>query len=203
MKLAKCSNGHFYDADLNTTCPHCNGGHEQNDVTVALDQRPGETDKTVPLSPEPQTVSPVATPEPAWDDGVTKAYFEEKIKADVAPVVGWLVCIEGKHIGEDFRLKAGRNFVGRSSQMDVAITKDNSVSRDRHAIVVYDPKGNAFIVQPGEARELCYLNDQPVYSAQTLRMGDKLNLGETTLMFIPCCSSTFTWEDTNDKGDNE
>ncbi len=199
MKLAKCSNGHFYDADLNVTCPHCEGGNGQNDVTVALDQRPGETDKTVPLIPE----QPEVKVEPAWDDGVTQAYFEKKIKTDVAPVAGWLVCIEGKHIGEDFRLKAGRNFVGRSSQMDVAITKDNSVSRDRHAIVVYDPKGNNFIVQPGEARELCYVNDQPVYAAQDLHSGDKLLLGDTTLMFIPCCSENFTWESAKDKEDEE
>ncbi len=199
MKLAKCSNGHFYDADLNVTCPHCDGGGEQNDVTVALDQRPEETDKTVPVDPMYQQNATI----PVVEDGATVAYFEGKIKTDVSPVAGWLVCIEGAHLGEDFRLKAGRNFVGRSSQMDVAITKDNSVSRDRHAIVVYDPKGNNFIVQPGEARELCYLNGQPVYTAQDLRSGDKLLLGDTTLMFIPCCSETFTWEDTKAKEDKE
>lgn len=201
MKLAKCSNGHFYDADLSVTCPHCSGGSEQNDVTVALDQQPGEKDVTIPLTVAIGSEAEITAT--AWDDDVTRAYFEDKVSSDVSPVTGWLVCIDGKHLGEDFRLKAGRNFVGRSSSMDVAITKDNSVSRDRHAIVVYEPKSNNFIVQPGEARELCYLNEQPVYTAQDLKCGDKLTLGNTTLMFIPCCSEKFTWENTKAKEDNE
>ena len=28
MKLTKCPNGHFYDADKHSECPYCNGGRE-------------------------------------------------------------------------------------------------------------------------------------------------------------------------------
>lgn len=28
MKLTKCPNGHFYDADKHPECPYCNGGLE-------------------------------------------------------------------------------------------------------------------------------------------------------------------------------
>ena len=62
------------------------------------------------------------------------------------PCVGWLVALGGEHIGTDFRLKAGKNFIGRDMQMDVALTEDKSVSRDRHAIVVYEPKAHLYLV---------------------------------------------------------
>ena len=59
-----------------------------------------------------------------------------------APVVGWLVCTDGVNKGTDYRLHQGRNFVGRSPEMDVCILGDNTVSRSSHAIVVYDPRSN-------------------------------------------------------------
>lgn len=37
MKLTKCPNGHFYDADKNPECPYCNGGLEAGSAIA----RPG------------------------------------------------------------------------------------------------------------------------------------------------------------------
>lgn len=79
-----------------------------------------------------------------------------------APVVGWLVCTEGVNKGTDYRLHQGRNFVGRSSEMDVCILGDNTVSRSSHAIVVYDPRSNVYLAQPGSSKELFYVNDKLV-----------------------------------------
>ena len=110
------------------------------------------------------------------------------------PVVGWLVCIEGNHFGEDFKLKTGKNFIGRSSAMDVVLSGDASVSRDRHAIVVYEPKSNIFLVQPGDSKELFYVNDEVVLSAQKIKGYDVLSVGDSKLLFIPCCSDRFNWD---------
>ena len=110
-----------------------------------------------------------------------------------APVVGWLVCVEGINKGTDYRLHQGRNFIGRAVEMDVCIENDNTVSRSSHAIVVYDPRSNVYLAQPGDAKELFYLNDQLVLNAVQLKAGDKLSIGNTKLMFVPLCGDHFHW----------
>ena len=180
MNLTRCENGHFYDADRFDTCPHCN---QTGISTVGVDSD-GEKEYTLPLD-EGGTVLG------SDEAGVTIGYFED---VQTEPVVGWLVAIEGVHFGEDFKLTAGRNFIGRDSSMNVALAKDNSVSRSKHAVVLYEPKSNMFIVQAGEAKELCYLNDKVVLAATELTAYDVLTLGKTKLLFIPCCSDKFNWD---------
>ena len=208
MNLTRCSNGHFYDADASASCPHCAHGNDQNE-TVALVRNVGEDSVTTPLtsSPAPKTEqqapqnladaigkaqNQAVSSSSAEDDSKTISYNQVKLGSE--PVVGWLVCIEGEHLGEDFRLKTGKNFIGRASNMDAALVKDKSVSRDKHAIVLYEPKAHIFLVQPGEARELSYLNDQVVLAAQELKRNDVITVGESKLMFFPCCDSVFNWD---------
>lgn len=50
MKLTKCPNGHFYDADKHPECPYCNGGLEAGNAIA----RPGaaaEVDLAAPKGP--------------------------------------------------------------------------------------------------------------------------------------------------------
>lgn len=112
----------------------------------------------------------------------------------VEPVVGWLVCIRGAYRGESFRLKSGRNFIGRAANMDIVLGADQSVSRLRHAAVVYDPRSRAFIVAAGDARELCYLNGEVVITSNIMKAYDVLSLGNTDLMLMPLCGEHFTWD---------
>lgn len=128
-----------------------------------------------------------------WNLGETKEEDTVKVECDVEPVVGWLICVKGNNLGRDYRLTAGRNFVGRSQEMDVCIKGDNTVSRNAHAIVVYDPKSNSFLAQPGDAKELFYINGELVLMATKLSAFDKISLGETELMFIPLCGEEFNW----------
>lgn len=109
------------------------------------------------------------------------------------PCVGWLVALGGAHVGTDFRLKVGRNFIGRSAQMDVALTEDKSVSRERHAIVVYDPKSNTYLVQPGESSSLAYHNNTLLLTPQQLKAYDTITVGDVNLLFMPLCGEQFNW----------
>ena len=207
MNLTRCSQGHFYDADTNATCPHCQGG-AGNDSTMILNRKVEDDSKTMPLtaaiktsaeSGQSKTVSKTAgtTVTPVQDDNEkTISFVKEKIGRE--PVVGWLVCVEGPHKGADFRLKTGKNFICRATNMDAALTDDKSVSRDKHAIVLYEPKKHTFLVQPGEARELCYLNDDVVLSAQALKRNDVISVGDSKLMFFPCCDNVFNWDMTEE-----
>ncbi len=218
MNLVRCNNGHFYDSESFGACPHCGpGASNSSNLTMPL-QTGGSEDVTVAMSTPPAAptvaAEPVAAPTatapvsslqdavnaaasaapvaPVMDDNKTVGFFSSVMGKE--PVVGWLVCTKGPHFGEDFRLKSGRNFVGRGGDMDVAITKDNTVSRERHAIVVYEPRGNLFLMQPGDSKELCYLNEQVVLSPQTLSRHDKILVGQSELMFIPCCTEDFNWD---------
>lgn len=111
------------------------------------------------------------------------------------PCVGWLIAIGGNHVGTDFRLKVGKNFIGRNPNMDVALTEDKSVSRDRHAIVVYEPKEHLYLVQPGESSSLVYKNNKVVLGPETLEAYDVVTVGDVNLLFMPLCGARFSWSD--------
>lgn len=217
MNLKRCNNGHFYDADKFTSCPHCNPTVSASEVTVAMNQEEmdsdvraaanafsGEDSKTVSLqdavsaaveqSAAPVQSVPVQAAPVQMDDVKTVSYFTNSIGAE--PVVGWLVCIEGDHYGESFPLKSGRNFIGRNTNMDVALVGDMSVSRERHAIVIYEPKAKCFIAQAGDARELFYLNDNVVLNNEAMKNYDVLSVGNEKLLFVGLCGPQFSWEDT-------
>jgi len=115
------------------------------------------------------------------------------VSAPAQPVVGWLVCVEGMDRGRDYRLIAGHNFIGRGRDMNVSIEGDLAISRSKHAILTYDPQANSFFVQPGESHELCYLNNKVVLDHVLLKQGDMLSLGNTKLLFVPCCTDAFNW----------
>lgn len=127
------------------------------------------------------------------DDNRTVSYYARTI--GIEPVVGWLVAVEGEYFGEAFKLKSGRNFIGRSPEMDVQLSLDLSVSRRKHAVIIYEPKSKVFIAQPGDSRELFYLNEEVVLNNVTLKAYDVLTIGESKLLFIPLCNDKFNWDD--------
>ena len=224
MKLSTCPKGHFYDADKYASCPYCVPQDEAEAVTEALNvtmedfstgapstgsssagavQQPVsvQTSAAVPTSEKRRTAfvntAVSGWEEPEEDENCTVGYYAQVI--GVEPVVGWMVCIKGAYRGESFKLKSGRNFIGRAANMDIVLGADQSVSRLRHAAVVYDPKSRAFIVAAGDARELCYLNGEVVVTSQKLKAYDVLTLGNTELMLIPLCGEKFSWDDASEK----
>ncbi len=202
MNTVRCNNGHFYDADRYGACPHCSpqGAAPQADKTVALtnafEDKPTAKLTIAPSVPSSlqeavQNASKEHVSVSQDDTAHTVAFYEKKMGKD--PVVGWLVCIKGPVLGQDFRLKSGRNFIGRSREMDVSIEGDNTVSRDRHAIIIYEPKNHLYLIQNGDSKELCYLNGEVVLVPQTIKINDVLTIGNTELMFFPCCDKEFNW----------
>jgi serine/threonine protein kinase len=184
MNLIRCKNGHFYDESRFDTCPHCTSGSVRRDsITMPVMNTGGAPAQAAPIG---------------GNDQKTFSFYSKAM--GIEPVVGWLVCVTSAHFGEDFRLKSGRNFIGRGAYMDVVISNDNAVSCEKHAIVVFEPKGRMFLVMPGESKELCYLNNEVVLTPKELNPGDRLTVGETSLMFIPCCGPEFTWDDAIKEG---
>ena len=173
------------------------------------------TQAAAPVAPTPGASAPLQASAPQavqrtvadsmadTEDNCTIGYYSRVI--GVEPVVGWLVCTEGEYKGESFKLKSGRNFIGRAANMDVVLSADHSISRFKHAAVIYEPRSRQFIVTAGESRELCYLNGDVVLSNMKMEAYDVLNLGNTSLMLVPCCGKRFSWENGLEKEpeDNE
>lgn len=173
------------------------------------------TQAVAPVAPTPGASAPLQASAPQavqrtvadsmadTEDNCTIGYYSRVI--GVEPVVGWLVCTEGEYKGESFKLKSGRNFIGRAANMDVVLSADHSISRFKHAAVIYEPRSRQFIVTAGESRELCYLNGDVVLSNMKMEAYDVLNLGNTSLMLVPCCGKRFSWENGLEKEpeDNE
>ena len=208
MNLTRCNQGHFYDADKYSACPHCEGASGPQQKTVASDSVLPNKQDTVPptatVNNAPQRKSaPAPAPAPSSlksevDDVQKTVGIFNVEKGERQPVAGWLVCVEGPHFGQDFRIEMGRNFVGRAQTMDIVLDKDQSISREKHAIIVYEPKGNMFIIQSGDSKELFYLNDRVVLSPTEMKPYDNLKIGSSILLFVPFCSDSFNWNDLKD-----
>jgi len=107
------------------------------------------------------------------------------------PVVGWLVCVEGGEKGRDYRLHAGRNFIGRGLKSDVALPDDEQISREDHCSIVFEPKGNAFAIVRGGGEML--VNGSSIATSQKLNGGEKIVIGASTFVFTPFCKEDMTW----------
>ena len=185
MNLKRCDSGHLYDPNKHSLCPFC--GVPNLNI--------GET-RGKGRMPEQQEIAGTRAKNHAeWmkgDEGKTVGLLRKKIGID--PVVGWLVCVKGPDRGRDYRIRSERNFIGRSEKMDICIAGDNSISRDRHAVVTYNPNKNSFKLSPGETNGMVCVNGEDVESLTDLKPYDRIRLGETELLFIPFCGENYQWE---------
>ncbi|WP_254695677.1 FHA domain-containing protein [Leisingera sp. NJS204] len=119
---------------------------------------------------------------------------------DIAPgytrfPVGWLAIVQGPGRGAAFTLFSGVTVIGRGADQTVRLDfGDNSISRDNHAAIAYDPEQKAFYIGHGGKANLVRRNNRPVLSTETLAAGDVIRIGETTLRFVPLCGADFGWD---------
>ena len=214
MAVVRCNQGHYYDDEKFSRCPHCGifAGVEEkkgknvekkgffsaftrskdDSKTVAkhesnyTDNRPMED--TVTVSLESVEKAPVKKPS---DDGKTIGMFSATKGNDY--VTGWLVCIDGVEKGRDFRIRHGFNWIGRDYDMDVILQSDISVSRQKHCAIVYDDRGNSFSIVPNAGNEL-YKNGQPIHEPESIKTGDIIRVGMQNYEFIAFCREGREWE---------
>lgn len=177
MGMKRCESGHYYDAGKHKLCPLCAA------VPMDGDKIAGAASPSVALQ---------SAPSGAAAAGKTVAVMKKEHGID--PVVGWLIAVKGPDRGTDFRIKGEKNFIGRAPTMDICVAGDETISRENHAIVSYNPKKHGFKILPGEGRGLVYLNGEEVDAPLELKEGDKIDLGQTSLMFLPLCGPKFSWE---------
>ncbi|MBT2765108.1 FHA domain-containing protein [Paenibacillus sp. FSL W8-0187] len=170
MSLTRCLNGHMFSTRKHgNTCPYCNTTLEQ----------PSRNE-----SRRPQVAEDM--------EEKTMPYLGET--TGIQPVTGWLVCVEGPQMGQDYRIMAEKNFIGRAEEMQIRLIGDNAVSRRNHAVIVYDPKKRNFYLLPGDASGLAYHNNEAVYTPAELNAYDLIQLGRSKFVFVPLCGPHFEWD---------
>lgn len=208
MAMKRCDNGHYYDSGKHTTCPSCGVADLHIEPTIARGRNsavsPSRPNLDVPTRPRGQQARPApaedaktrgrdqqAAPELVRDPGATVAVVRKKMGID--PVVGWLVCVEGAERGRDYRIRSERQYIGSAQKMDICIGGDDTISRENHAAISFNPKKGTFLVLPGDGRGIIYLNDDEVATPTELQAYDVIELGQTKLMFVPFCGEQFKW----------
>ncbi len=176
--MTRCDNGHYYDPQKHSSCPFCGVQNLDIDIQKTMAKRPSG-----------------AAEKPAAPDSGAKTVGVFRKKLGIDPVVGWLVAVEGPEKGNDYRITAERNFIGRSETMDISIPGDETISRENHAIVSYNPKKKSFRLFQGESRGLVYLNEEEVITPEELKPYDLIEVGETKLKFVPFCGEHFSWQE--------
>lgn len=184
-----CPNGHYYDSTRYRECPYCKPGTSgvQQLNRSGVDAPPSNV--TVPVNNVQRTGS---------SSNMEKTVRLVEQKAGYDPVVGWLVCVEGSDKGKDFRLHDGNNFVGRSSDMDISLAGDKSVSASNHFSITYDRRHDRYFMSMGMGKEIVYVNNEPLTAnARYVKIGDRIEVGGTTLVFIPLSKeyAQWTWEE--------
>ncbi|MGB7242114.1 MAG: FHA domain-containing protein [Sulfitobacter sp.] len=113
--------------------------------------------------------------------------------------VGWVVVVKGPGRGESFTLLSGMSSIGRGDDQSIQLDfGDRAISRSIHAAIVYDPETTKFQLGHGGKSNIVRLNDNPVISNETLKDGDLIRIGETTIRFASLCGETFNWEETTE-----
>lgn len=219
MNLKKCRNGHTYDPSITPECPEC---AQMYGKTVPLKggtvQGGDDYGKTVPLYKPTEPVN-FERDEKHWADvdrhgdvpfisddykptqPVMPGFRDHGRQMEnpgaagvIAPVTGWLVCVEGPSKGKDYKIHPEYNRIGRGSTMDICILGDETISRENHAMIAYDSLERTFYFAPATGGSIVRVNGKAVLGNVELNAHDRITIGKSQFIFIPFCGEKFEWE---------
>lgn len=136
---------------------------------------PGDWNSSAPLPPPtPPSVSsiPTATPAAPVIDP-TRPLMEPE------PVMGWLVVRSGPRAGEQLKLRAGTNVVGRDGSKSQVLVEEGSVSGE-HAKIRWE--NGVFVIYDMASTNGTFVNDRRI-EKQRLMDGDAVRMGRMEFVF--------------------
>lgn len=194
MADKRCQNGHVID-EVWDICPYCPSGARPSAAPVPSPSRPIGR-------PEPQLFRDEA---PSGWEGPPPNQTVIGSRGGIAPepvseprwLVGWLVSISGRMIGEALPIRGGRNIIGRSPKSDIVIP-DEQVS-SHHADIIYRSDERRFIVMDHHSTNGTFVNESEVTSRLDLADRDVIRLGRQKFLFIALCDRRFGWDQVEQK----
>ncbi|GEM_PF-2140247 len=128
---------------------------------------------------------------------IVEAEATEPSEDTDAPVIGWLVIVDGPGKGKGFSFSYGDQSIGRGTENSLVLDfGDTGISREAHANVMYDPQVKEFYLTRGGNNVYHQGNRVPGNGEVNLQSGDNILLGGTTLKFVALCGKDFDWNDT-------
>lgn len=201
-----CEHGHAYDSSEYERCPFCYGEEANKQVGYTRGADLYDDDDVTPtvagnsknMAKQSSSRETGAFYDFDSDESTKSAYMKEK---GMDPVVGWLVAVSGELQGNDYRIHADNNYIGRSRKMHICIMGDETISKENHACISYDSRNKKFYFTPGMGRNIVRVNENAIFSTTELKSYDILELGVTKFVFVPFCGKDFDWDKVISKGE--
>ena len=217
MAIERCNNGHYYNNSESASCPYCSGASAIGQTIPlgggVMDAPDNAWNNTVPVANEmPQQgfgeteyldAKPTVTPYAAAPISATEfvsnpeygqsVFMDDKKNSDVKPVRGWLVVVDGEKLGMDFRIHTGKNSLGRGKSNDICFDFDQTISKEKACLIVYDDRNNAFYLQGGESTNNVYVNNEILLQPRKIVDNDIIEVGQTKLVFRALCNEQFNY----------
>jgi FHA domain len=178
--------------DLNRLEPHVQQPEGSAKASAKAASPQEGDDKTRLYNPAVATRPPedVRTPSRASQLSDSEASNDRSLD----PVVGWLVVVEGCGKGRSLEIGIGANSIGRNKDQKLRVDfGDQHISRDKHAVLIFDPRSRKFFLQSGDVRNLTYVGEELVLSPMELKGGESVLIGETKFRFVAFCGPQFGW----------
>jgi pSer/pThr/pTyr-binding forkhead associated (FHA) protein len=129
------------------------------------------------VQPAPPPVA--AQPVPSGDPGQTRIITAPA--AARGPVVGVLIGIGGRLVGDVYKIHDGENRMGRLRNADIALdARDDTISRE-HALIIH--QDGSFGLKPLRSDNPTFVNGEPVEDGVPLSDGDQIKVGQSTFRF--------------------
>lgn len=155
-----------------------------------------------PVPVEPAPIAPSSLQNQLGAVGKTIGKYLSTSGETISPVVGWIIGVKGSCFGQSFPIKSGKNRIARSSDADIKLLNDESVSRTCVGSVVYDAKANDFSILPGESDSLTYIEGSALYERRVLKGFEEIEFGDSgknKYIFVPLCGEKFQWNSYTDE----
>ena len=196
QKIISCPKGHYYDANQYSECPLCaSGAFPQTEDPLSPGR--GGGDRPLPRTGGNfrKTIDPLTPGKPGNNMNQTQFVDVDTPAGAPAPVVGWLVAVEGPCRGTDYRIHTGYNYIGREAG-DICIQGDATISAEKDANVTYVPQTRRFYIAHELGKNVLLVNDLPVIGGgMELHNYDRITIGTTQLLFVGLCGEQFSWAD--------
>ena len=180
-----CPNGHVMDASWDR-CPYCPSPAAMKAPVPPTRVAGGPPAAPPPPPPPPRPAAPPPMPTPVPPPSRKKDFKKTRLIAEdkKLPVAGWLVALTGKHKGEDFRIREGKNTVGSTPDSSIVITDDYISTKHANINCIMQEGERIFILVDLDSTNGTFLNDsdEPI-SKEELVDNDTIIFGQTKFKF--------------------
>lgn len=148
------------------------------------------------MTQPPYSIQKKTTPphDPVTPDTTTPVDFIPGHETPAAYIVGWLVALNGKKEGEDYRIRGFNTTIGRGQGNTIVLAEDSTISRDVNcAIRYYSETKEYYIVLGQNPKNAVYINGKSLIDQAQLHAYDVIKIGRTELLFVPLCGREFSW----------